>query len=79
MGSLGWAGDPARVYGLGKDGGRHAVPACRYWTTAAAAASCPRVARVCPIVLRRLRPAAKLAQRPGLLTGRPRDGIGCSA
>jgi hypothetical protein len=31
------------------------------------------------MLLRRLRPAAKLAQRPGLLTGRPRDGIGCSA
>ncbi|KWT97531.1 hypothetical protein APY03_1461 [Variovorax sp. WDL1] len=34
MGSLGWAGDPAGVDGLGKDGGRHAAPACRYWTTA---------------------------------------------
>jgi hypothetical protein len=63
----------------GKDGGRHAAPSCRYWTTAPASPSCPRVADACPIVLRRLRPARKLAQRPGLLSALPRDGIGCSA
>ncbi|MGK6309874.1 hypothetical protein [Variovorax sp. DT-64] len=63
----------------GKDGGHDAAPACRYWTTAPAAASCPRVAHVCPIVLRRAVSGAKLARRPELLAGRPGDGIGCSA
>jgi hypothetical protein len=55
------------------------LPSCRYWTTARAAASCPCVARACPIVLDWALAAVELAQRPGLLTQRPREGIGCSA